>query len=51
MKPYLLENDNVQHEQRLTLEKWYAKKHGRRVAYKDILHELQAKKCEEIRKR
>ena len=33
---YLLENDNVQHEHRLILERWYAKRHGRRVAFKDI---------------
>lgn len=48
MKPYLLENDNVQHEHRLILERWYAKRHGRRVPYKDILHELQAAKVAEI---
>lgn len=38
MKPYLLENDDIQHEHRLLLEAWYAKRHGRRVPFKEILH-------------
>lgn len=45
---YLLENDNVQHEHRLALEAWYAKRHGRRVPFKAILHELMAAKVAEI---
>lgn len=48
MKPYLLRNDKVQHRQRLQLEVWYAKRHGRRVAFKDILHELMAEKVAAI---
>lgn len=49
MKPYLLRNDNVQHQERKALERWYAKKHGRRVPYCDILHELQRKEVERIK--
>ena len=51
MKPYLLENDDVQHEHRLILERWYAKRHGRRVPFKAILHELMAEKVASIRPR
>jgi hypothetical protein len=48
MIPYLLRNDNVQHEHREVLERWYAKKHGRRVYFCDILHELMAEKVTSI---
>ena len=51
MKPYLLENDNIQHQERLALEKWYAKQRGRRVPYKEILHELQHDKFLAIKSR
>ena len=50
MNNYLLENDNVQHEQRLKLEDWYAKRHGRRVPFKTILHRLIEKEAERISK-
>jgi len=49
MKPYLLRNDNHHHAQRLALEAWYKKKHGRRVTYMDILQELQAEACRKLK--
>lgn len=45
MKPYLLRNDNIQHQERLALERWYKKKRGRTVPYSEILHELQHEKA------
>lgn len=44
MKPYLLRNDDLQHKDRLTLERWYKKKAGRTVPYAEILHDLQREK-------
>jgi hypothetical protein len=49
MHPYLLRNDNTHHAERLALEAWYAKKHGRRVTYADILHELQAREVRKLK--
>jgi hypothetical protein len=44
MHPYLLNNDQVNHAERLALERYYRDQRGRTVSYKDILHELQHKK-------
>lgn len=43
MKPYLLRNNDEQHQERLVLEAAYKKKAGHCVDYCDILHELQHK--------
>lgn len=43
MKPYLLRNNDQQHQERLALERWYCEQKGHKVDYKDILHELQHK--------
>jgi arginyl-tRNA synthetase len=50
MKPYLLRNDNVQHEERLFLEQKFSERHGRPVTYKEILHELQRREVERLQR-
>lgn len=48
MKPYLLRNDKVQHQERLKLERFYRKLRGRTVPYAEILHELQREKVDSL---
>ena len=50
MKTYLLRNNEQQHQERLALEKWYAKETGDPVDYKTILHKLQRKEYIRISK-
>lgn len=52
MKPYLLRNNERQHEERLALEDWYSQNEGggNKVDYKTILHKLQHKEYLRISK-